>query len=182
MLAEGSSFFDHFLGLFQGIPKGVPKGGSQRGSSEGVPRQASRIPPTRRVPQGPRLGPQGPPPTPRARASSMLASGIRVVARVGVPQDHVRPFFDNPPGRAGPQDRGGDQTPLPWDGVSGTPLPWGTLGGPGGVPWGGPWGVPPYPGPGPPYPGLGTPLPWSGTPLPWGTLGGPGGCHICAAN
>ena len=149
-----------------------------------MPRQASRIPPTRRVPQGPRLGPQGPPPTPRARASSMLASGIRVVARVGVPQDHVRPFFDNPPGRAGPQDRGGDQTPLPWDGVSGTPLPWGTLGGPGGVPWGTLGGVPPYPGPGPPYPGLGTPLPWSGTPLPypgypptlgtpWGVLGVP---------
>ena len=165
-----------------------------------MPRQASRIPPTRRVPQGPRLGPQGPPPTPRARASSMLASGIRVVARVGVPQDHVRPFFDNPPGRAGPQDRGGDQTPLPWDGVSGTPLPWGTLGGPGGypgVPWGGypptlvrdpptlVW-VPPYPGPGPPYPGV----PWGG---PGGVLGGSwgvppypgtplGGCHICAAN
>ena len=161
-----------------------------------MPRQASRIPPTRRVPQGPRLGPQGPPPTPRARASSMLASGIRVVARVGVPQDHVRPFFDNPPGRAGPQDRGGDQTPLPWDGVSGTPLPWGTLGGPGGVPWGTMGGypptlvrdpptlvwVPPYPGPGPPYPGV----PWGGPGGPWGVPPYPGtplgGCHICAAN
>ena len=151
-----------------------------------MPRQASRIPPTRRVPQGPRLGPQGPPPTPRARASSMLASGIRVVARVGVPQDHVRPFFDNPPGRAGPQDRGGDQTPLPWDGVSGTPLPWGTLGGPGGVPWGTLGGYPPTLVRDPPtlgYPGGtlgGTPPtlvrdpPTLGDPggVPWGTLGG----------